>query len=276
MQTSQSPICKVCTDRPDGCWKAVNYHCATKYLAAGQRAMDRMECPLDKLTINPHRRRIFLFHTPRFDDRLAVCKDTWIADAVRDHLPVDIVLASDYGIADTNTNLPLLMQAYLRAVLLQDDWDYLFKCDNDTYICIPRWLKYDPKGRDYIGRNCARPPYAHGGGGYWISRKFATLLAEKLRLRPYYKDRQVGEIARDSGIAFTNDLRFVGDGYREALPSLTNNKITTHRVPMQRFCELWRELGKDAPAPPPETHEGRIARIRRERMVLLKRKGLLV
>ena len=30
-------------------------------------------------------------------------------------------------------------------------WDYLFKCDDDTYVSIPRLLAYDTAGRDYIG-----------------------------------------------------------------------------------------------------------------------------
>lgn len=32
---------------------------------------------------------------------------------------------------------------------LTQDFDYLFKCDDDTFVVTDRFLKFDPAGRDY-------------------------------------------------------------------------------------------------------------------------------
>ncbi len=42
-------ICHRCTQRPAGCWKAVDYGCQIEYRKAGTRAAERGICPLRKL-----------------------------------------------------------------------------------------------------------------------------------------------------------------------------------------------------------------------------------
>ena len=67
-------------------------------------------------------------------------------------------------------------------------WDYLFKCDDDTYVSIPRLLAYADSflspntshlSPDYIGAEW-KPgvKYASGGAGYFLSRKAAAIVAE--------------------------------------------------------------------------------------------------
>jgi hypothetical protein len=44
-------ICRECDERPDGCWKAVDYECTRKYREAEQSAIGNRDCPLGKLGV---------------------------------------------------------------------------------------------------------------------------------------------------------------------------------------------------------------------------------
>jgi hypothetical protein len=44
-------ICHRCTDRPAGCWRAVEYGCTQKYHAAGRQTAETGNCPLKKLDL---------------------------------------------------------------------------------------------------------------------------------------------------------------------------------------------------------------------------------
>jgi len=124
-------------------------------------------------------------------------------------------------------------------------WDYLFKCDDDTYISMPRLLAFDPAGRDYIGAEW-RPGvgYASGGAGYFLSRKAAVIVAE--RLEPYptgAEDLLVGQVLRAAGIELSIDSRFVPFGSLERCPRADNDLITLHAAPEEVVLATHEETG---------------------------------
>ena len=82
---------------------------------------------------------------------------------------------------DDYPSLPQRTRWFCRWALAQNDWDYLFKCDDDTYVSITRLSLYDLAGRDYVGAEW-KPGvgYGSGGAGYFLSRKAATAVAERL------------------------------------------------------------------------------------------------
>jgi len=58
---------------------------------------------------------------------------------------------------------------------LEYDWDFFYKCDDDTYLVFDRLFKYlknfNPSDDLYIGHKIYNPfPYAQGGSGYILSR----------------------------------------------------------------------------------------------------------
>ncbi len=108
-------------------------------------------------------------------------------------------------------------------------WDYLFKCDDDTYVSIPRLLAYDTAGRDYIGAQW-KPGvnYASGGAGYFLSRKAAAIVAEKLTQATGAEDLLVGQILRTAGIPFSIEPRLVPFASIERRPRRDNDLITLH------------------------------------------------
>ncbi len=124
------------------------------------------------------------------------------------------------------------------------NWDYLFKCDDDTYVSIPRLLAYDLAGRDYIGAEW-RPGvgYGSGGAGYFLSRKAAGLVARELEQATGAEDLLVGEVLRAAGIRLSIDPRFVPFGSAEKRPRRDNDLITLHGVDADLFLASHAETG---------------------------------
>lgn len=118
----------------------------------------------------------------------------------------------------------------MRAVFqraLEQDYDYLFKCDIDTYVHVPRLLKSGFEQHDWVANGNPLRPY--GGSGYWLSRKALVLLqqgSDQNTARPYNEDWWVGDNLRKFGLTPHIDKRYhsdTGEG-----PRKSNDLITSH------------------------------------------------
>jgi hypothetical protein len=109
------------------------------------------------------------------------------------------------------------------------DWDYLFKCDDDTYVSIPRLSAYDLAGRDYVGAEW-RPgvDYGSGGAGYFLSRRAATIVQERLTTAAGAEDVEVGKVLRAAGIHLSIEPRLIPFGSVDRRPKTANDLITVH------------------------------------------------
>ena len=124
--------------------------------------------------------------------------------------------------------LPQKVQIFIDWALANYDFDYLFKCDDDTYVCVPRLLRLDLLGRAYVGSLCGR--YAQGGAGYFLSRRAAGLVAEGLKVFPSGpEDLFVGRILRERGVPLSADWRFRADCRPANVPRPGNMIVTCHR-----------------------------------------------
>ena len=132
-------------------------------------------------------------------------------------------------------------------------WDYLFKCDDDTYVSIPRLLAYDLADRDYVGAEW-RPGvgYGSGGAGYFLSRRAAFLVAEQLEHATGAEDLLVGRILRAAGIRLSIEPRLVPFGSMEHRPKKGNDLITLHGVAAEAFLAAHAETGLRANNSPRE------------------------
>ncbi len=122
---------------------------------------------------------------------------------------------------------------------------YLFKCDDDTYISLPRLMAFDPAGRDYIGAEW-RPGvgYASGGAGYFLSGRAAAIVAERLESYPTgAEDLLVGQVLRAAGIELSIDPRFVPFGSSDRRPRVDNDLITLHAAPEELILAAHEESG---------------------------------
>lgn len=142
---------------------------------------------------------------------------------------------------DTYEETPLKMALFFKAALEKFDFDYLYKCDDDTYVNTAKLLAYDCGGRDYIGHVCKgtisrvhhidkvssarfRRPYegeitqrwCMGGPGYFLSRRAVEIAAQALsteKARAWlaaepWEDKCVGDVLAQAGIRPSDDRSF--------------------------------------------------------------------
>lgn len=143
--------------------------------------------------------------------------------------------------------LSIKMLAYLNFIKSREDYDYLFKTDDNTFFNPQRLLglsrkikggyagslnsgpflttyHYGKVKNDIFNKPYSEPwrgPYAHGGPGYFISRAAVKALLESTKkLDPkleFYEDKFIGDSLTDLGFKLediSSELRFHS---REAL-----------------------------------------------------------
>lgn len=196
----------------------------------------------------------------KYPERQKRCRGTWFADAAAAGLDAVFLLGSDshdphgrrgdrltLAVPAGYQELPQRTRAFCRWALSQPGWDYLFKCDDDTYVSIPRLAAYDLAGRDYIGAEWAPGVnYGSGGAGYFLSRKAAAIVAERLTMALGAEDLLVGQVLRTAGVNLSIDQRFIPYGSWEQRPARGNDVVTVHGVSADVFLASHAETGLTA------------------------------
>ncbi len=99
-------------------------------------------------------------------------------------------------------------------------YDFVFKCEVDTYVSIARLMRSGFEKHDFIGgpngRNVA------GGSGWWVSRKTMAAVIDA-RINCCADDSWFPTLAQAKGIVLKHDAR-----YSDNAISPNNNIITTH------------------------------------------------
>jgi len=150
---------------------------------------------------------------------------------------------------DDYRSLPQKTRGFCRWALDSADFDYLFKCDDDTYVCLDR-LTQVPAGLDYCGWNVNGRGYASGGAGYLLSRRAAGVVAEKLIEPTGPEDMLVGRHLRQAGISLVHDTRFYPFSRLSRAPQPTNRQITGHHHGSRRILRVHRAMTRKTPAKP--------------------------
>ena len=120
----------------------------------------------------------------------------------------------------------------------QNGYDYVFQCDVDTYVFIPRLLSSGFEKYDYIGYLVGHGTYAGGGCGYWLSKKAIEYLVSDKPPFPNWSDLWVGNVLSKSNIVAVHDERYwcggdyMDGGGHNAFPiydeNLRRTVITAH------------------------------------------------
>lgn len=192
-------------------------------------------------------------------DRRERCLATWAADVER-RPDVDLVfLLGDTTISeprrdgnllylpcpDDYPSLPQKTRWFCRWALENYRFEYLFKCDDDTYVCLDRLLSY-PSGIDYAG--CDIGHYASGGAGYLLSRQAAEVVAANLTDCVGAEDVLVGQVLNEAGFRLMPDGRFASWPRRDQVPRVDNHFITGHGWRDDQMMQIHAELTiADAP-----------------------------
>lgn len=154
---------------------------------------------------------------------------------------------------DSYNFLPERTRALCGFALGLSAWDYLLKCDDDTYVQIPRLQEFVdslPPETHYVGNECWNPPrqYASGGAGYLLSRKAAEIVANHLTPPAGYEDLLVGRLLARHHIPFVVSPRFIPYGKDGPRPAPDNDLITSHYIPPADMIAIHRSF-----APQPES-----------------------
>jgi hypothetical protein len=191
--------------------------------------------------------------TPKTDtERRQTCLDTWFRQLQRpnirsifligDDVPEPVLSGSNLRIncKDDRASLAFKTKGFCRWAL-RYDFDYLFKCDDDTFIATDRFVEFDPEGKDYIGFdfcNVQNPKCANRGAGTWLSRRAVGVIAE-MNVNQMASDAQTAAFNEDiivyhalkqNGIKLSNDRRFQPGNQLCHHPSASNEIITCHHI----------------------------------------------
>jgi hypothetical protein len=117
---------------------------------------------------------------------------------------------------------------------LKHGYDYVFKCDDDTYVYPDRLLRSGFENYDYSGNldkhhapDVGWYRWAQGGAGYWLSHRAMLLVATGLtRIRA--EDFAVGQLLAANGITAHHDERYCPAIRQGEVPK--SDPITLHKV----------------------------------------------
>jgi hypothetical protein len=175
-----------------------------------------------------------------YEDRRKVCRDTWMADLKLANVPA-FFLVGDHdeqstsddtlylNVPDDYGSLSWKTRAFCQFALDHYNFEYIFKCDDDTYVRANRLIAYDQKGEDYIGIDpTGEKTFNSGGAGYFLSRKAAEIVARELTERVGAEDLFVGKLLRRHGVVRTQDTKFQAWKLKDNFPRPDNEIITAH------------------------------------------------
>jgi hypothetical protein len=174
-------------------------------------------------------------------------RDTWLCDAVVDHryfmgrgegpaMTDEVWL----DVPDDYDSLPIKSLALI-AWAYAHDYDFLFKCDDDTYCRMDRLLLSGFEAHDYSGFRKISPwfgwaiEFAQGGAGYWLSRRAMQAVlgfaGKPCTWGP--EDLNLARILAAHGIRLHHDPRY--QWTMDSVPRPDNDIITAHRCTPQDF-----------------------------------------
>lgn len=122
---------------------------------------------------------------------------------------------------------------------VERDYDYVFKCDDDTYVNVDRLLASGFEQHDYSGstdrhkaEGIGEYRWCQGGAGYWLSNKAAAIVAESGLTTIRAEDFAVGGLLHRHGIHPQHDERYLPAVSEEFLEQVTaqDDWITLHKI----------------------------------------------
>lgn len=191
--------------------------------------------------------RVILVKTcQKFIARREACEATWVSALRRAGIPVFFVVggpvesfdgytiqtASGDGYDDNSFKVRDAVQELLAFVR----FDHLFICDDNTFVHPERWMAHEPGG-EFEGLQTKKIPWAHGGGGFWMSRRCCELYVAGVSRRCSWDDRLATEILTEKhGVQMVNRPDLYAQWAERV--SGENSLITCHNVSENEMVEL--------------------------------------
>ena len=155
-----------------------------------------------------------------------------------------------FPVPDDYICLPQKTRAWMKWAVENTDASAVFKADNDSWVCAERLLDFATKnanldlwGNEPGGRFRG---YPSGGGGYGVSRRAASVLAEYMDAPSGAEDVIATQVLKAHGIRpfFPKPRKFISWGI-DALdrrPHPTNSIITTHQISNELWHKIYQEF----------------------------------
>jgi hypothetical protein len=188
-----------------------------------------------------------------FKEKQTLCRNGWIKRFAHKHSDVDIFFVVGNGwervhrdendivhvpAVDLYEWLPQKTYHLLKYAVDNYDFDYLYKCDDDTFVHLDR-LCDAMYGHDYVGavRKWIAGDgtyYAEGGAGYLLSRSAVQLAYDNFNLPEPpcgCEDVFVALALKRAGITPMPDSRF--NQHEKVVPAKDNDQISCHYIKTQ-------------------------------------------
>lgn len=136
---------------------------------------------------------------------------------------------------DDYKHLPRKVFAFFRWAVESMEFDWLFKCDDDSFVALDRLETLVDDGMQMVGNEClVRRGAPSGGAGYLLRRDFVEALLDHDALPATgAEDLHVGAIARQFGISWAATRKLSMDASR--VPSPWNDQISAHWCSPERL-----------------------------------------
>lgn len=131
--------------------------------------------------------------------------------------------------SDEYAFLPSKVLAFFRHALLHEKFDWLFKCDDDTYVAMHRLAELAECDHDLVGNHhfLTTKHYASGGAGYMLSRRYVEILVNESQIPAKgSEDLLLTKAALAKGARAHPSKRLLWDGSNFPRPG--NSVVTAH------------------------------------------------
>src|SRR5262245_55154921 len=105
--------------------------------------------------------------------------------------------------SDDYPGLTRKVHAFLQHAVTRHQFDYLFKCDDDTYVVAERLFDLIQGGPAFVGSSIFAPWFASGGAGYLLSREAACFVARSPDPGDGAEDVWIAALLRAGGFPLT-------------------------------------------------------------------------
>ena len=151
---------------------------------------------------------------------------------------VRLPVPDDYGSLSTK------VLSFYRYALQHYDFDYLFKCDDDTYVHPERLLALPSPDVDFVGSSqLPQERYASGGAGYLLSRRLLKAITRDAVPNQSSEDVIFSRRALESGLPWRSTELLHGFG--EQFPERGNEIVTGHWCPPAQLERLHTGLAEE-------------------------------
>lgn len=145
---------------------------------------------------------------------------------------------------------------------LQYEWDFLFKCDDDTFVAFDKLINslknYHFNDDLYIGRKIVNPfAYAQGGAGYALTRTAVKKCIDSLK--HFYNDKSKNKFAEDYSVGLALKEQGINLTHTDLLSTpnpktakqdqsvcidaiIKHNKITTHYATPETIKTIYESI----------------------------------